>query len=88
MNHHESQAKTFLLGFVFGGLVGGITALLFAPKSGKQLREDVCCAFHDLKAKTQEAIGHAGEKVKGFAEQGKETAQQVAGQAKDALKKS
>jgi len=38
---HNINAKDFLMGALIGGIVGGITALLFAPKSGKELREDL-----------------------------------------------
>lgn len=34
--------------FVFGGLIGAIIALLFAPKSGKESRDDVLKATRDI----------------------------------------
>ncbi|CAH2215328.1 YtxH domain-containing protein [Tepidibacter aestuarii] len=34
--------------FVLGGIIGAITALLFAPKSGKESREDVLNATRDI----------------------------------------
>lgn len=41
----EDEKKTswesFLKGFVAGGLIGAGLALLFAPKSGRELREDI-----------------------------------------------
>lgn len=41
----EDEKKTswesFLTGFVAGGLIGAGLALLFAPKSGRELREDI-----------------------------------------------
>jgi len=40
-DNHDINAKDFLIGALVGGIVGGITALLFAPKSGKELREDL-----------------------------------------------
>ena len=32
---------SFLKGVLFGGIVGAVTALLFAPKSGKELRAEL-----------------------------------------------
>lgn len=35
------SAKGFLLGVLAGGVAGGLTALLYAPKSGRELRRDI-----------------------------------------------
>ena len=37
----DSDAGTRLAYFVMGGTVGAVVALLFAPKSGRELREDL-----------------------------------------------
>jgi gas vesicle protein len=38
----DNQKKSrFGLGLLIGSIIGGLTALFFAPKSGKELREDV-----------------------------------------------
>ncbi|WFD10296.1 YtxH domain-containing protein [Tepidibacter hydrothermalis] len=34
--------------FIFGGMIGAIIALLFAPKSGKESREDVLKTTRDI----------------------------------------
>ena len=44
----NSYAKGFLLGAIIGGAVGAITALLFAPKPGKELREELSYRSKDL----------------------------------------
>ncbi|MGV3487537.1 MAG: YtxH domain-containing protein [Tuberibacillus sp.] len=36
----STNTGSFILGAVIGGLVGAATALLLAPKSGKELRGD------------------------------------------------
>jgi gas vesicle protein len=33
--------KSFMLGVLAGGVAGGLAALLYAPKSGKELRKDI-----------------------------------------------
>lgn len=35
------RLASFFLGVLFGGLVGAILALIFAPSSGKQLQEQL-----------------------------------------------
>ncbi|MBB6452143.1 gas vesicle protein [Salirhabdus euzebyi] len=43
-NHNDNQninSKDFLLGTLLGGIVGASVALLLAPKSGRELREDI-----------------------------------------------
>ncbi|MEJ8555366.1 YtxH domain-containing protein [Tepidibacter sp. Z1-5] len=34
--------------FIFGGMIGAIIALLFAPKSGRECREDVVNVTKDM----------------------------------------
>ncbi len=41
MSSNNSRAKGFLIGFLAGGTVGAIVALLTTPKSGKELRGDI-----------------------------------------------
>lgn len=44
------MSKKFIPGLILGALVGAGAALLFAPKSGKELREDLADKSEDLKA--------------------------------------
>lgn len=37
----KNKGIAFIAGVVAGGVVGSVTALLFAPKSGKELRGDI-----------------------------------------------
>jgi len=37
----KKKLNGLMAGFILGGLAGGIIALLYAPKSGKHLREDI-----------------------------------------------
>ena len=39
--NQDSNAIIFILGAIFGALISAMTALLFAPKSGKDLRKDI-----------------------------------------------
>lgn len=58
-NHHDddSNALLYLLaGVGLGALIGAAAGLLFAPKAGTELREDLTGRFRDLKGKTDEWI--------------------------------
>jgi len=71
MSDH-SNTKSFFFGALFGGLAGGLVALLFAPKSGKQLREDICRKCGEASDKAHEFMDEAGNKIKEYVEDGKE----------------
>lgn len=40
-NNEGSFSKGLAAGIIIGGAVGAVVALLFAPKSGKELRQDI-----------------------------------------------
>lgn len=46
---------SFLLGVILGGLVGSTLALLFAPESGTELREQIRERFSALGAEIRQA---------------------------------
>jgi len=41
MAENERDLGHFLKGFVIGGFLGALVGILFAPKSGKELRSDI-----------------------------------------------
>jgi len=56
-NNDDKNALVYLLaGFGLGALVGAIAGLLFAPKPGSEMREDIGGKIKDLKGKTEEWI--------------------------------
>ena len=38
---NRTAAKDFFIGFLAGGVIAGVTALLYAPKSGREFRKDI-----------------------------------------------
>jgi gas vesicle protein len=48
-NDQESRGGTFLLGAVAGALVGAGVALLMAPKSGAEVREDLSAGYSSMR---------------------------------------
>ena len=41
----SDKSKGLLFGFLAGGVIGAVLALLYAPKSGKELRKDIRGVF-------------------------------------------
>ena len=41
MAEHEKPQGHFFMGFLISGFLGALAGILFAPKSGKELRSDI-----------------------------------------------
>ena len=67
MSDNNMNGKDFLLGAVVGGIIGAVTALLLAPKSGTELRADIRETAGTVTAKTQEIAQQVGEKSQAIA---------------------
>lgn len=70
----ETSAATKLTYLLIGGGIGAIVALLFAPKSGQELRGDIADATRKGLEKGREAAGQIGEKAGEYYEVGRERA--------------
>ena len=86
----EASAVTKLTYLLIGGGIGAIVALLFAPKSGQELRGDIADATRKGLEKGKEAAGQIGDKAGEYYEVGREkatelyqTAQEKAGELTD-----
>ena len=65
-----SGGGEFFAGFLFGALVGGIVALLFAPAPGDEFRGQIKERSVELKGKASELGGEAAKKAESmFGEQ-------------------
>lgn len=69
----NKASKGWLWGTVVGTVVGSVTALLFAPKPGKELRQDIAEGARVAKEKTQEVAERIGEQSSQIAGRVKET---------------
>ena len=67
------SAGTVLLSFVAGAAVGAGLALLYAPKSGSEMRESIVDFTEDAVDKIKEYTKEAQQKIKSAIEEGKET---------------
>ena len=59
----NSSAKGIMIGFLAGWAIGGLTALLLAPKSGRELRKDISKKGKKLIEDGEEYLGSAKTKA-------------------------
>lgn len=57
----NEKSKGLIWGVLIGGIAGSVTALLLAPKSGKELRQDIADGARQAGGKVQEVAGKVGE---------------------------
>jgi len=67
------SAGTVLVSFVAGAAIGAGLALLYAPKSGTEMRGTIADFTEDAVDKIKEYTKEAQEKIKSAIEDGKET---------------
>ena len=65
------MGKGLLIGFLTGAAVGSIIALLFAPKSGKELREDIKNKSQDFMEDAENYVANAKDKASQLINEGK-----------------
>jgi len=58
----QDRSEGFLLGTIVGAAIAGVSALLFAPKSGKELREDLTQQTDRAKSQVKDYADIAKEK--------------------------
>lgn len=59
---YQKNGKDLLTGALLGGLIGGVAGLLIAPKSGKELREDLSDNYCKLSRTAQNFTDQVREK--------------------------
>ncbi|MGD8719366.1 MAG: YtxH domain-containing protein [Candidatus Zixiibacteriota bacterium] len=69
MTDRGSSAGLVLLSFLVGGIAGGVLGILFAPKAGKETREDIAEAAAEMKKEAEKFAREAKDKVDGFVEE-------------------
>ena len=73
----ETSAATKLTYLIVGGGIGAILALLFAPKSGAELREDIADATRKGIEKSKETAAQLQEKAGEYYEVSREKASEL-----------
>jgi gas vesicle protein len=82
MASNTHLAKGLLFGFISGAIIGGIAALLTAPKSGKELRGDLRQKSSELAGDVETYLRDAQEKAKTLINEGKERSSRLISDAK------
>lgn len=76
----------FALGAVFGAIVGGIAALLTAPKSGKETRQDIKNKVDEIKSETAKKAETVKKQAKDVSGDIKDQADTLKKRAENAVK--
>jgi gas vesicle protein len=60
----EKKCCCWVTGLLVGGITGVVVGLLFAPKSGKETREELCLKAKDVSLRLKDDYDAALEKSK------------------------
>ena len=82
-NEESGIGKGLLIGFLTGAAVGSIVALLFAPKSGKELREDIKIKSQDFIEDADEYMIKAKDKASQLINEGKKKSEKLVAETKE-----
>lgn len=78
-----NRRNSFLLGAFAGSLIGSVTALLLAPKAGKELRRDISASTRQVTDRTVRAVASASDSTARVAKQVGSKAAVLTDKAKD-----
>ena len=79
----NSNASGFLLGALAGAIVGAGVALLFAPKTGKAMREDLYKQYEPIAQKVSSFASDAVNRASDVASRVSDRASEMVGRATD-----
>lgn len=74
MFEEKSNTSGFLLGLLTGGIIGGLAALLYAPKSGRELRQDISIKKDELLEDADRYMENAKHKASDLISEGRKAA--------------
>ncbi len=87
INYQQSSyTKGFVIGAIIGGAIGAITALLLAPKSGKELRQEIAEKSNELYGLASDYVSkieeNVGSSISATVNEGKLRAENIIASAK------
>jgi len=77
MAEHDNQQGHFFMGFLVGGALGALAGILFAPKSGKDLRSDIKEKGNEVLKEGKEIYADASTKAQEIIEDAKRQAKEL-----------
>ncbi len=83
MAQEESTAKGFMIGLLTGGLIGAAIALLYAPKSGRELRADIKNKAGEIADDAEQYLTAAKHKAVDIINEGKKKSDQLITDARE-----
>ena len=87
MEEQEERNFNFFKGLLIGGVLGVLVGILFAPKSGKELRSDIKNKGNKIIKDGQEIYADASTKAKEIIGEVKHQAKELKREAEDAGEK-
>ena len=82
MSEDNGYVKGLFVGLLAGGAIGALVALLYAPKSGKELRNDIKSKTDEYYDETEKFIADAKVKAKDMMNEGKKRSENIIANAK------
>lgn len=82
MSRDKDMSKGLLIGFLAGGAIGAVIALLYAPKSGRELRSDIKEKADSYYDEAEKYITEARTKAKDLINEGKKRSERIVQDAK------
>lgn len=81
----NSTLLNVLAGIGLGAIVGAAVALLFAPKAGTEVRDDIKHTLDDLKVKAEKLAGDLSVKGEELVSKGREAVDSASSKIKEAV---
>jgi gas vesicle protein len=88
MYREDQSGASFVLGMLTGAVVGAGVALLFAPRSGQETRQQLSEQYRGLAERVGEQTEQWRQTAGELREQGRERLQQFTGQLSDRVSSS
>lgn len=82
MDENNGFGKGLLIGLITGAAIGSVIALLYAPKSGKELRGDIRRKGEDLLEDAENLFEKAKDKASQIINDGKKKSEKLVSDAK------
>jgi gas vesicle protein len=80
---NSGLARGLFIGFLVGGIAGAVTALLYAPKTGKELRGDLRKKTDEIKGDVGDYLRSAGSKTTEMVNRGKDRSEEIVASARE-----
>lgn len=88
MRKRDTDKGPIAAAFICGAAIGMLTALMIAPKSGKETREDIANSLNDVKDRVSDKLTSGADSAKSIIGEAVATTKTVAYESKRAAKEA